>query len=65
MSAGQYPAWLESVYLIQQNMCYLAVSEGLDLHETSSYISKLQNYSFEVCVYAFICITLFVFISTQ
>jgi len=53
MSTGQYTAWLKSVYLNPQNICYLAVCEGLDLHETSSYMSKLQTYSFEVCVHPF------------
>jgi hypothetical protein len=51
MPAGQYPTWLKSVYLNPQNMCYLAVSEGLDLHETSSYIQNLQTHSFEVLIF--------------
>lgn len=48
MPDGQYPNWLESVYLNPQNMCYLAVSEGIDLAETPSYMQKLQAHIFEV-----------------
>jgi len=44
----QYPAWLETVYLNPENMSYLAVSEGIDLHETPSYIAKLQTHKLEV-----------------
>jgi len=50
MPAGQYPTWLKSVYLDLQNMCYLAVSEGLDLQDTPSYIENLQKHCFEVCI---------------
>jgi hypothetical protein len=53
MPDGQYPSWLESVYLNPQNMCYLAVTEGIDLAETPSYIQKLQTHTFEVLTSTF------------
>ena len=49
MPDGHYPSWLSSVYLNPHNMSYLAVTEGIDLHETPSYMQKLQAHTFEVC----------------
>ena len=49
MPDTQYPSWLESVFLNPESMCYLAVSEGIDLRETPSYIANLQTHQLEVC----------------
>jgi hypothetical protein len=51
MPDAQYPTWLKTVYLNPENMSYLAVSEGIDLHETSSYMAKLQTHQLEVCTH--------------
>jgi len=48
MPDAQYPSWLESVFLNPESMCYLTVSEGIDLRETLSDIANHQTHQLEV-----------------
>ena len=48
MPDDQYPAWLKSVFFNPDTMAYQAVTEGIDLQETNSYMHKLQDHELEV-----------------
>jgi hypothetical protein len=44
MPGDQYPAWLKGVFFNPDTMAYQAVTEGIDLQETDSYMHKLQDH---------------------
>ena len=59
MPEGQYPAWLETVYLNPENMSYLAITENIDLCNTPSYLEKLQSFQIEVFMLSLCLLLLF------